>query len=86
MYCTYILENSLTGKRYIGSTENLERRLKEHNRGNTRSTRYAEGQWSVMYTEQFATYGEARRRELVIKSYKGGEALKKLLTAGLVHR
>lgn len=74
----------MTGKRYIGSTSDLERRLAEHNRGKTTSTRYARGSWKLIYSERYETSGEALAREKVIKSYKGGEALKKLLKAGLV--
>ena len=76
----------LSNRRYIGSTSDLERRLTEHNRGKTTSTRYAKGTWKLIYSEQHKTFSEALAREKMIKSYKGGEALKKLLTAGLVHR
>jgi len=35
----YILFSSKTGKYYIGSTDNLEGRLKHHNAGSTSSTK-----------------------------------------------
>jgi len=35
--------------------------------------------WEIVYKEFFDTKQEAYRRELQIKSYKGGQAFKKLL-------
>ena len=86
MFWTYIIQNILSNRRYIGCTSDLEKRLAEHNRRKTTSTRYAKGNWKLIYSEQYETYSEALAREKMIKSYKGGEALKKLLNAGLVHR
>ena len=80
MYFVYILKNNSSNKHYIGSTNNLERRLEEHNRGQTKSTK-RRGVWSIIYTKQFATSIEAKRREQLIKSYKGGNAFKALLRA-----
>ncbi len=77
MYSTYILQNTVSRRFYIGSTNNLERRISEHNRGQTRSTRQ-KGIWELKYKEKFLTSLEAKRREFKIKSYKGGEAFKKL--------
>jgi putative endonuclease len=80
MFKAYILKNSITGRHYIGSTNDLVRRIAEHNRGQTKSTRQ-KGIWSIIYTEDFETSLEAKRRERLIKSYKGGNAFKKLLRA-----
>jgi len=62
----------------MGCTNDLKRRLSEHNRGQTRSTR-RKGYWVVVHLENYSTSGEAKERERVIKSYKGGNAFKKLL-------
>ncbi len=80
MFQTYILQNNLTGRFYIGSTNNLQRRLEEHNRGQTKSTR-RKGKWYVVYKEEFKTNIEAKRRERMIKSYKGRNAFKQLVAA-----
>jgi len=82
IFTTYILQNSLTRRFYIGSTNNLLRRSEEHNRGQTKSTRQ-KGNWILIYKEEYKTNIEAKKREKVIKSYKGGNAFKKLI-AGLV--
>ncbi|MCX6730362.1 MAG: GIY-YIG nuclease family protein [Candidatus Roizmanbacteria bacterium] len=84
MFFTYILENNVSHRHYIGSTNDLDRRLGEHNRGQTKSTRQ-KGIWGLIYKEEFATALAAKQREQVIKSYKGGSAFKKLI-AGIVHR
>ena len=84
MFFTYILENSVNHRRYIGSTNDIDRRLEEHNRGQTKSTRQ-KGVWKVIYREEFDTALEAKLREQIIKSYKDGNALKRLI-AGIVHR
>ena len=80
MFIVYILKNNLTGRHYIGSTNNIDRRISEHNRGHTRSTRQP-GSWIVVYKEEFGTLIEARKRERLIKSYKGGNGFKKLIVA-----
>lgn len=78
MFTTYILHNTVTSRSYIGSTNDLSRRVEEHNRGQTRSTK-TKGKWVVIYEERFKTSLESKRRERQIKSYKGGEAFKKLV-------
>lgn len=78
MYSVYILKSTTTGKYYIGMTENIERRLKEHNSGKTTSTK-GRGPWEIAYREECADRASAWKRERQIKSYKGGEAFKKLL-------
>jgi putative endonuclease len=81
MFTVYILKNSITGRHYIGSTNNMVRRIAEHNRGHTKSTRQR-GTWEVTYTEEYGIQLESRRRERQIKSYKGGNGFKKLLARG----
>jgi putative endonuclease len=78
MYSTYILISRLTGRHYIGSTNNIDRRLEEHNRGQNTSTRI-KGKWLLIYREEFNNASDAKQREKQIKSYKGGEAFKKLV-------
>ena len=79
MAWTYIIQNSLSGRRYVGSTTDVKRRLEQHNAGKTPSTKYGMGTWKVIHLEGFETISEAQNRERMIKSYKGGQALKSLL-------
>jgi len=70
MYFIYILE-CVDDSLYVGCTNNLERRLKQHN----------DSKWGAHYTkirrpvelkhsEFFATLAEARRREAEIKGWR----------------
>jgi len=81
MFTVYILKNSLSNRYYIGSTNDIIRRISEHNRGQTRSTNQ-KGVWEIIYTEKYNDELEAKRREKLIKSYKGGNAFKKLIKRG----
>lgn len=77
-YFVYILRNLTTDRYYIGSTNNLERRIAEHNRGNNRSTRQ-KGVWQLIYFEEYSNRIDSQRRERQIKSYKSGNAFKQLV-------
>lgn len=72
-YFVYILECS-DNSYYVGCTNNLKKRLKQHN----------ESKWGAHYTkirrpailkhsEQFETLIEARRREAEIKGWRRGK-------------
>ncbi len=78
MYKVYILYSEKNKKYYIGHTENLAVRLGKHNTGQVKSTKSGRP-WIVVYTEEYETKQEAYGREFQIKSYKGGEAFKKLI-------
>ncbi|MGD1007952.1 MAG: GIY-YIG nuclease family protein [Ignavibacteriaceae bacterium] len=78
MYFTYILKSRDSDHFYIGHTANIEKRLLEHNSGRVKSTKkYLP--WQIIYYEPVNTKSEAYKREMQIKSYKGGNAFKKLL-------
>jgi putative endonuclease len=78
MFYVYILKSSITKKHYIGCTDDLERRLLEHNNGKVKSSK-AYKPWAMIYTESYNTGNEAFKRERQIKSYKGSEAFRNLL-------
>jgi putative endonuclease len=78
MWCVYIIRNDVNKRFYIGSTNNLSRRLAEHNRSKKCSITHF-GKYYLIHSEEFDTIGKARARERQIKSYKGGNAFKKLL-------
>ncbi len=78
MFYVYILKSESSSKHYIGSTNDLARRLVDHNHGKTIATRN-KGPWSIIYSEEYFSRSEAVKREYQIKSYKGGNAFKALL-------
>jgi putative endonuclease len=66
-YVVYILECA-DGTFYIGSTNNLEKRLDAHNIGKT-GAKYTKGRRPVVlrYKEEIGSRGDALRREVVLK-------------------
>jgi len=76
-YTTYVLRD-LKGNLYKGVTNDLERRLVEHQNGKTITTAKMKN-ISVAYTEEFDTFEQARKRELYLKSAAGRRFLKKKL-------
>ena len=78
MYYTYILKSQKDNNFYIGQSCNIENRLYKHNSGLVKSTKYRRP-LKLVYSEEYKTLKEARCRELEIKSYKGGNAFKKLI-------
>ena len=80
MYYVYILKSNKTGKHYVGYTRDLKERLKLHNSGKTKSlVRHIP--LEIVKTEEYPFYQDARKRERQIKSYKSGEAFKKLINS-----
>lgn len=74
----YILQSEKNGKFYVGSTENLEKRLQDHNWSRTPSTKSGIP-WKMVYNEVFQSRGEAMRRENEIKSKKSRKYLAYLI-------
>jgi predicted GIY-YIG superfamily endonuclease len=65
----YILRGS-SGRYYIGSTENLPRRLAEHRRGGNHTTRRRGTELEVVVSRMVGDAREARRIEFALKRKK----------------
>ena len=75
MYYVYILKSKIRNEIYIGSTNDLKRRLKEHNEKKEISTkRYAP--WALYYYEAYLTEKLVRIREKKLKY--NGNAIREL--------
>ncbi len=83
MFNLYILKNEQTGRFYVGSTNDLSRRLKQHLSGKTRTTRVLKT-FKLVYKEEYNTLLEARNREKKLKSYKSRKYLNWLINNGPV--
>lgn len=78
MYIVYVIKSKVDGRLYVGFTENLERRVKEHNAGKTKSTKgYLP--WTLVFQEEVNERSLARKREKYLKSGCGKEFLKKII-------
>ena len=81
MYQVYILKSRKDHGYYIGCTSDMVKRLSFHNTGKTPSLRNRRPLY-LIYFEEYRDRATAYAREKQIKSYKGGEAFKKLIHRG----
>jgi putative endonuclease len=80
----YILESE-NKRYYVGSTNNLERRLKQHQRGHT-STTLRMKNWILVFQQEYESLEKAREAEKVIKSWKRKDYITKIVNDGVFHK
>lgn len=84
MFFVYLLRNTTDGELYVGFTSDLKKRLAEHNRGNTKSTR---GKiWKCIYYEACLNQKDAVRREKYLKTTQGHRLIQRRLKEYLFER
>ena len=83
MFTTYILRSLKNRKYYIGSTDDITRRLSEHNNGRSKYTKNR-GPFELVYKEEYNTNTEAKSREYYLKSLKSRKAIEKLINGPIV--
>ena len=81
-YWVYILQSEVTKKYYIGSTGNMEDRLRRHNGGRSKSTKSGVP-WKLMYTEGYSERPRAVGREKQLKRWKSRVKLEELIKNNL---
>lgn len=81
MHTVYVLENQMDKSWYIGQTDNLKRRLIQHNSGvGGRTTVLKEkASWKLMYAEAYCDKRDALGREKFLKGGSGRKYLQKQL-------
>jgi putative endonuclease len=77
-YYVYVIE-SKEGFIYKGMSDNLERRLVEHNNQSLSFWTKRGTDWKLIYNEEFSSKSEALKREKWFKTGVGREYLKKIL-------
>ena len=77
-YFLYILKSQKTGKYYVGSTNNLDARLKRHNEGRSKYTKTGVP-WELQYFEEFPDRSSAVKRENDIKRKRRKEHIEELV-------
>lgn len=80
MHCVYILKSQKSVDRfYIGITENLEKRIKEHNSESNEGFTKLYAPWYLETYINFQNENLAKEFEIYLKSHSGRAFLKKRL-------
>ncbi|MEI2419510.1 GIY-YIG nuclease family protein, partial [Arthrospira platensis SPKY2] len=74
----YVLVSATRNYKYVGLTNDVDRRLAEHNAGYNKSTAPYRP-FSVLFIESFPSRGAARQREKFLKSGQGRDLVKLIL-------
>jgi putative endonuclease len=77
-FYTYVLLSLKDNKFYIGFTENLRKRLAEHNDGKSFATK-CRRPFELIFYEAYRNKYDALRREKYFKTSKGKTTLKSML-------
>ncbi|MFA5651827.1 MAG: GIY-YIG nuclease family protein [Candidatus Paceibacterota bacterium] len=86
MYSIYVIQNDVSYKKYIGVTNDLKRRINEHNHhSGSKYTNHSKGKWILIYAEAYRSKHDAYVRERRLKSHGSGklELLKRLKNSQL---
>lgn len=73
MFFVYLLQHTATQELYIGYTNNIKRRIKEHNQSGKKFTTRLEGEWTLIYCEVYRTQTDAVEREQKLKHHGSGK-------------
>ena len=71
-YFTYIIVSKKNKRWYYGHSNDLERRIIEHNSGQNKSTKN-KGPWELIFKKAFNRKLEANKFELELKGFKNKE-------------
>lgn len=77
-FYAYILQSEKSDKLYIGYTNDLRKRFKEHNSGQSTYTK-SRGPYKIIYYEASLSEEDARSREIYLKSGRGRRYIKSRL-------
>lgn len=78
MFYVYILHSETKHRLYVGRTNNLKRRVKEHNDSQNLSTK-AYVPWTIIFYEAYTNSKDATRREKYLKTFQGKQAIRRML-------
>jgi len=79
MYTIYVLKSLKDHRTYVGCTKNIDNRIKEHNRGEVKSTK-TRTPFILWYKEDFPDKYQAFKREQHFKTAWGRRQLRKILS------
>lgn len=79
----YILQDK-TGRFYIGSTDNIERRVRQHQNGYAKTTARMK-EPKVVLAQEYETLAQARKIELRIKKLKRKDYIERMVSEGKIN-
>jgi len=79
MFYTYIIYSKTLNKYYVGSCQDINKRIDDHLNSRSKFTKSAKD-WEIKYFETFLTRSEACKRELQIKKMKSRKYIEDLIT------
>ena len=82
MFYIYVLQSLKDLRTYVGYTYDLEKRFEKHNRGLVKSTKHRRP-FKLIFSENFQTEFEAKRREVYWKSGAGRRKLKEYFESNI---
>jgi putative endonuclease len=77
-YWVYAIKSENDSRIYVGMSEDVEKRIKEHNAGKTKSTKGFRP-WKLIFKLKAESRLDARRLEIYYKTGIGKEKLKQLI-------
>ena len=69
MWFVYLIQSKANKEKYIGFTQDIERRLNEHNSGISKYTSRQAGYWELIYFEAYKSEQDALIREKRLKEH-----------------
>ena len=81
-YYVYVLKSLREDFLYVGLTEDLKRRLKEHNNQEEPSTKHF-APFDIAHYEAYRNQRDTKKRENYLKTTKGGTTLRYMLQSHL---
>jgi len=78
MAFVYIIQDEISHKHYIGSCLDLSKRVNRHKQHTGASTT-RKGNWKLICYKELDNLAKARTLEKKVKSYKSGNAFKKII-------
>jgi len=75
MYYVYVLFSKKDNELYIGYTNDLEKRIREHKSGKSLATKFRQP-LALIYYEAYLRWSDAKRREKYLKGGNGRGQLK----------
>ena len=80
LFSVYIIQSLIDHSYYIGYSNNLERRIFQHNSAKTGYTA-KKSPWILVYSESFEIKSLAIKREQFLKNQKSCDFIKKLISS-----